>query len=196
MSKRKYQMTRRAQAQEETKGRIVDAIIALHERVGPKATTVTAIAEEAGVQRLTVYKYFPDEEAQLKACTSRWTDQNPRPSAEEWMGYDDLISRCEAALSSLYAYYGRTAPMWHQTYRDKDDVPPLANALEGFEGFLADVSKDILAVAEHVTPELQATVAHLLAFPTWASLNQACNSDEQMLALVIQWVRAVAKGQG
>jgi AcrR family transcriptional regulator len=35
--------------------------MSLHESVGPRATTVSAIAEGAGVTRLTVYRHFPDE---------------------------------------------------------------------------------------------------------------------------------------
>ena len=53
--KRPYRMSTRARMQEETRQRIVDATMQLHEEVGPRATTISAIAERAGVQRLTGY---------------------------------------------------------------------------------------------------------------------------------------------
>ena len=52
---RKYEMKRRAERQEETRQRITEATVELHEALGPAKTTISAIAEKAGVQRLTVY---------------------------------------------------------------------------------------------------------------------------------------------
>ncbi len=72
MTKRSYNLGQRASSQEETPRRIVDATVALHEEIGPRATTISAIAEKASVQRLTVYRHFPDETELFKACTSHW----------------------------------------------------------------------------------------------------------------------------
>ena len=49
MKTRKYDMTLRAEQQAETRQRIVAAVVALHREVGPAQTTVSAIAERAGV---------------------------------------------------------------------------------------------------------------------------------------------------
>ena len=49
---RKYDMTRRAKRQEETRRRIVEAAVELHQTVGMARTTISAIAEKAGVERL------------------------------------------------------------------------------------------------------------------------------------------------
>ena len=57
--KRLYRMDDRAKAQAATRLRIVEAAVHLHEKLGPAATTVSAIAARAGVQRLTVYRHFP-----------------------------------------------------------------------------------------------------------------------------------------
>ena len=58
---RSYQLKRRAERQDETRQRIIEATIELHQTVGPAATTVTDIAQRAGVGRVTVYRHFPDE---------------------------------------------------------------------------------------------------------------------------------------
>ena len=58
---RKYELKERARRQAETRQRIVEAAVDLHGTLGPARTTISAIAERAGVQRLTVYRHFPDE---------------------------------------------------------------------------------------------------------------------------------------
>src|ERR1700680_2796204 len=76
---RKYALKARAETQAETRRRIVEATSALHEEVGPARTTVAEIARRAGVQRLTVYNHFPNEEGLFAACSDHWLAQNPPP---------------------------------------------------------------------------------------------------------------------
>ena len=54
MTKRKYKKTKRAEQQAQTRDRIVEATVSLHEELGPANTSIKAVAERAGVQRLTV----------------------------------------------------------------------------------------------------------------------------------------------
>ena len=69
MARRKYEMKKRAEAQEATRRRIVEAAVELHEKLGPAQTSVSAIAERAGVQRHTYYRHFPDERSLAMACS-------------------------------------------------------------------------------------------------------------------------------
>ena len=71
-TKRPYRLGERAKSQEQTRLRIVEATVALHEELGPRNTTITDIAKRAGVQRLTVYSHFADETAVFQACTAHW----------------------------------------------------------------------------------------------------------------------------
>src|SRR5215218_8885872 len=66
---RKYQLKKRAERQEETRRRIVEATVDLHQTVGPARSSVSAIAERAGVQRHTYYRHFPDERSLYLACS-------------------------------------------------------------------------------------------------------------------------------
>ena len=70
--KRRYELKERARRQAETKQRIVEAAVALHTSVGPARTTISAIAERAGVERHTVYAHFPDERTLFRACSTHW----------------------------------------------------------------------------------------------------------------------------
>jgi AcrR family transcriptional regulator len=64
---RTYTLKRRAEKQAETRQRIVEATVDLHSTVGPAATTLSMIAERAGVQRHTLYAHFPDERSLFMA---------------------------------------------------------------------------------------------------------------------------------
>jgi AcrR family transcriptional regulator len=110
MSKRRYTLKQRAESQDETRRRIVEATAHLHEEVGPRDTTISAIAQEAGVQRLTVYRHFPDEMELFKACTSHWLGLNPPPDPATWGRLEGLV-RVQQALIELYRYYRRTERM-------------------------------------------------------------------------------------
>src|SRR4029079_7377243 len=103
--KRPSRMKRRAELEEQTRTRITESAMALHEELGPARTSVSAIAERAGVRRSTVYRHFPDEEALFDACSSHWRATNPPPVLDAWAAIADPAERTETALPELYAFY-------------------------------------------------------------------------------------------
>src|SRR3954471_13367190 len=141
---RKYELKRRAAHQEETRRRIVEAAVALHEEVGGVEATVTAIADRAGVGRLTVYRHFPDERALLTACTSHYFAANPPPDPAPWAGIADPETRLQTALGELYAFYGRTAGMLARAEQEAPANPVLADLLSPFAAYLNGI-RDLLA---------------------------------------------------
>ena len=82
--KRKYELKKRAERQEETRRRIVEATVALHLEKGPAVTRISEIARRAGVQRVTVYNHFPYETSLLAACSSHWRALHPAPDPASW----------------------------------------------------------------------------------------------------------------
>src|SRR6187397_2731837 len=112
MSKtRTYELKRRAERQEETRQRIVDAAVELHTTLGPSRTTVQAIAEKAGVTRPTVYAHFPDARSLFSACSGHVRATIPPPNPARWESISDPAARLETALRELYAYYTRLEPL-------------------------------------------------------------------------------------
>ena len=105
--RRKYQLKRRAERQDETRQRIVDAAIALHTTVGPARTTVSAIAGRAGVQRHTVYSHFPDERALGLACSGCHVERYPLPDAAPWREIAGPEQRLRRGFAEVYGYYAR-----------------------------------------------------------------------------------------
>lgn len=187
---RRYQMQQRALSQEETRARIVEAAVELHENPGPKATTISAIAERAGVQRLTVYRHFPDDAALFAACSSHWGASNPPPDPAVWAGIEAPEERVRAALTALYRYYRKSRGMLTSVLRDEADVPAVTQALSGFRAYLDGVVRDLgrgLA-AEGPRGPAMTTLRHAVQFQTWASLAELCSGDKEAAALATGWV--------
>ena len=95
---RRYEMRRRAELQEETRRRIVEATVELHGSIGIAETTITRIAELAGVGRQTVYRHFPDELTLVTACSGRAWERHPLPDREAWTDVADPGERLRAGL--------------------------------------------------------------------------------------------------
>ena len=191
MKKRAYTLKRRAESKDATRERIVEAAMALHEEVGPKETTISAIAERAGVQRLTVYRHFPDETALFHACTSHWLSLNPPPSFDAWSGESDPLARCRAALAALYRYYRRTRRMWVVSHRDEGEVAAMQEPMAQFRAYLDAIRGDMLkplAPGKRERRAVAATLKHALQFATWVSLASDGLSDDAMTDLVMKWL--------
>jgi AcrR family transcriptional regulator len=105
---RAYTMRLRQESVERTRLSITEATMRLHESVGPAATTVSAIADEAGVTRLTVYRHFPDEAALVAACSGRWRQLHASPDPGGWAAIGDPVERLRVALGETYLW-ARTA---------------------------------------------------------------------------------------
>src|SRR5687768_15648973 len=103
--RRRYTMRRRLARLEETRDRITAAAFALHATIGPSRTTMSAVAERAGVQRRTVTRHFPDLDSLYEACTAHGLRVTGVPQPETWAAVKDPSARLRHALRDLYAYY-------------------------------------------------------------------------------------------
>jgi AcrR family transcriptional regulator len=186
--KRPYRMQRRAELEEQTRLRITESTVELHEELGPARTSISAIAERAGVRRSTVYRHFPDEEALFAACSSHWRTANPPPDPGAWAAIDDPGERTEIALRELYAFYRRTEAMYTSLLRDEKLVPTVARLLRNFFDYLRAV-QDILAAGRglrgNASRRTRAAIGHAIAFPTWRSLvsEQGLSNDEAVVLM-------------
>ncbi len=183
---------------ERTRQRIVEATVGLHETVGTARTTISAIAERAGVQRLTVYRHFPDERALLRACSGHWSAANPPPDPASWTQTSDPEARLRAALAEVYAYHRRTEPMISNVVRDAQ-VHPLTREVSEPYFRHWERMRDVLATGWGVGDErldlLLGTIGHALDFQTWRSLvRQQGLSDEQAVEAMAGMVRCLTRG--
>jgi AcrR family transcriptional regulator len=177
-----------------TRARIVEATVALHEELGPRRTTVSAIAERARVERLTVYRHFPDERAILAACSGCWLERNPVPDPAAWRDLASPAGRTRKALHLLFAYYSRTHRMLERILHDAADMPIVAETSQGFIQYTASVADDLLA-AWNPPPAsrgaLRAVLRHAVNFTTWVSLQREGLGDAAKVRLIVTWASAV-----
>ena len=196
IEKRKYEQKRRAERQEATRRRITEATMALHQEIGPARTTVSAIAERAGVERLTVYRHFPDEIELYRACQRHFLSDHPYPDLRAWAEVADPQARVRRALHELYVRYRATEAMTANILRDAPTLPVLAATLEGMPAYYR-AARDLLAegfvAAPAAHPLLLAAIGHALEFETWRSLARRQQlSDEQAVELMLAFVTSVA----
>jgi AcrR family transcriptional regulator len=200
--KRPYRMTRRAELEEETRRRITESTVELHEQLGPARTSISAVAERAGVRRSTVYRHFPDEAALFAACSSHWRAANPPPDVRAWAAVADPALRTEAALEELYAFYRRTDAMYTSLLRDEPLVPVVQHQLRGFHDYLQSIEDVLMAgrgLRGGAARRTRAAIGHAVAFPTWRSLthDQGLPHDDAVMLMcaLVEGASAVIAGE-
>jgi AcrR family transcriptional regulator len=194
--KRKYELKQRAVEMAETRRRITEAAVDLHGTVGPARTTLSAVAERAGVQRHTVYRHFPSEAELYQACSTHWLTANPLPDLDAWRAIEQPQDRLARALDELYAYYERTEPMLSNVLRDLELVDALRPTAIPLQDLAVDATATLTAGWNSRGRRrrlLQAAVRHVLDFRTWRSLTtdgQITRADAVELAT--KFVQAAA----
>jgi len=182
VTRRKYELKRRAERQEETRRRIVEATVDLHSTLGPVRTTVSAIAERAGVQRHTVYRHFPEERELHMACSGLHMERHPLPDPEDFLAIEDGEERLRRALGPLYAYYERHEQLLDNVMRD---LPVHEFTQEVFRLRFAPAMTRLYAVLVEGLPARRgaraarqgAAVAVALDFRTWQTLAGGSGLD-------------------
>jgi AcrR family transcriptional regulator len=185
-SRRAYTKVRRAAAEDATREKIVCAMVELHGEIGPARTTVSAIAERAGVERLTVYRHFPDESSMLRACSAHWSALNPLPPIP--VAGPDPIATCRRTLVALYRWYRANADMLIQITTDARTMPLVAKLIAPMGTNLDRVAAELGAKWPRRSTRRATTIRHALQFSTWQSLDTLTGSDRRAAALVIEWI--------
>jgi AcrR family transcriptional regulator len=184
---RSYRKTARAEHEAATRRRIVDATVQLHREVGPARTTISAIAERAGVQRLTVYRHFPHDADLLQACGEAFIHNDPPPDPTPWAAIEDTRRRVATGLGELYAWYRGNADMLANTARDAPLIPALAATADS-SAYQDAIAKVLLGPARAAWTTRSA-LGLALEFTTWHTLTtRQALSDARAAALMTQLV--------
>ncbi len=191
--KRTYRKAKRAQDEGRTRNRIVDAAEYLHGSLGPALTTVSAVADQAGVTRATVYRHFADEESLFLACSQQWISRQQLPDPAAWGVIEDPIERLRAGLVDIYGFYRRGQQMIRNIHRDVDAVPALVVAARRSR---EQRWLDTLLAPQpgHRRKMVRAAVAHATTFTTWQSLCGAQGlSDRSAAELMVGMVTGISR---
>jgi AcrR family transcriptional regulator len=191
---RKYELKQRAENVEETRRKIVEAAVELHGTVGPARTTVSAIAERAGVQRQTYYRHFPEERDLFRACSGLWEERHPPPDVAGLGEIADGRERLRAGLTGLYSFYGEGEQMLANVVRDAavHDVTAETARMRG-----AAMEELRQALAEVVAPagsppRVAALLDLVLDFTTWQTLvRRGGLSNQEAVDLAVELLGCV-----
>ena len=196
---RPYHMRRRAEQVDETRTRITEAAVRLHTTVGPAHSSIAAVAEEAGVTRLTVYRHFANLDALFEACTAHWTARNAPPDAAAWPAIPGLERRARRAFGELYGWYQDHADELYPIYRDMAAMPRSAQLeREAANRTLADALLAGDAGAEADLDDdgrlMRAVARHLVHFLTWRSLViQQSLTDREAVDVAVRLLTAIGQ---
>ena len=187
---RTYTLKRRAEQQAETRRRIVEAAVGLHATVGPALTTISMVAERAGVQRHTLYAHFPTERDLFLACSALSLERSPLPDPEGWRAIEDRTKRLRTGLGEIYDWYERNAELAACVLRDAEhhDLTREIAALR--YGPYLGAYKDVLGAG--LSAKQRAVLNLALSFFTWRSLVRESELGRDAAIAVL--VQAVAGG--
>jgi AcrR family transcriptional regulator len=185
-------MGRRRERLEVTRQRIAEAAFELHATVGPAQTSISAVAERAGVQRHTVYNHFPDMTSLIRACTEHGMQVTRPPQAAPWRAIEDPTPRLRSGLGELYPYYRANARLLGNVVRD---LPLVGTG--GSEAFLERMGELFGALAQGwpgdaaVQRLRMVAIGHAMAYETWRSLTDPGLSDAEAADLMLRLVTSV-----
>jgi AcrR family transcriptional regulator len=189
-------MGRRREQLEAMRQRIAAAAFELHGTVGPARTSISAVAERAGVQRHTVYHHFPDLTSLFRACTEHGMRITGVPDAVSWRAIEDPAARLRFGLGDLYAYYRANVRLLGNIARDR----ALTAEIGGSEAFVARMTELFSALAagwpdDASTQRLRmVAIGHAMEYETWRSLTDKGLSDAEACDLMLRLVSVVGSG--
>jgi AcrR family transcriptional regulator len=186
---RKYELKRRAESQAETRQRIVEAAVELHQTKGPGLTNISDVARLAGVQRNTLYRHFPDERSLLLACSGHYGQLNPAPDPTTWQAEADPARRLRLGLTDLYDFYDRTEEMLTRVVRDAEFHEGVREIQTMRSGKLRGAAHDILAEGLPRNARTRSMLDVALDFRTWKRLARVDGLSQK--AAVETMVRAI-----
>jgi len=179
---RTYTKTKRAEHEAETRRRLVEAAVALHAEVGPAATTVSMIAERAGVQRHTVYAHFPDQRALLMACSSAHLEAVPPPDPARWDHITDSATRLTTGIGALYGWFAEDEQMIAKVLHSAEDDPLVREISDLRYG--APIDAIAASLASGLGSKGRAMLGLAMSFHTWRTLARRSNPKEAVALMV------------
>ncbi len=189
---RPYQLRQRADRQQETRQRIIEATIELHQTVGPAATTITQISDRAGVGRVTVYRHFPEQLALDQACSGLYFERNPAPDPDSWKPIADPVERLRVGLAETYAYHARTERMITHALADARDHPVMAPYHDHWSRAVG-VLLEPWPTSGRRRKQLKAALALAVSFDSWRTLvREQRLSHPQAIDLIERLTREAA----
>jgi AcrR family transcriptional regulator len=171
-------MGRRRAAVEETRQRIVDATVDLHNEQGVAGTSMQDVADRAGVALATVYRHFPTLDALVPACGRRNMELNPLPTEAAFAELDSGKARVGALVAALFSHYARGARPYETGLAESASLPVMARLMDALRAQIATL---VAAATKPFEPEAKdlSLAVGLCDFRVWRALTEAGLSTKE-----------------
>ncbi len=180
---RKYSMENRTASIQETRRRIVQATLELHNEKGLLATSMQDIAARADVALGTVYRHFPSLNDLVPACGALIWQQNPMPTRDVFKGTESGETKVGALVRALFQHYAAVERQLETGFSERAQLPVLADFLEGFLAAVHALVHE--AIAPFEPDESDTGLAYALSdFHTWQAFTSAGVSSDKAAEFV------------
>lgn len=194
---RTYTKRVRAQNEARTRRRILDATLDLWEESGPAATSITAIAHRARVQRLTIYRHFGDDASIAAATWKRFHELHAAPDPAGWASVDDPAKRLRRAIRSVYAFYRENRAFLERVLPEIPRLPALREAYDQHrryqEGVIATLETGWTPRGKPRRALLAAAFELAVRFSTFQALADAGLTDRDAARFHDRLIRSLAR---
>ena len=188
MSPRRYRLERRAETAEQTRRRLIEATQRLHAEQGIYATTMTQIAERAGVSVGTAYHHFPTYADACSACSERTVETIPFPTAEIFAGLQTVDARVRRLAQEVFGFYQRL-PQYERVRSERFGMPPIAAYADWEEENRLALTREALRPLK-APARLARTCSTLLDVAVYGALTRAGMTPAQAADDVASFILA------
>ena len=169
VKRRSYRLGKRADAATDTRRRILEATLNLHDEQGIVRTSVRDVAGRAGVSPATVLNHFPQMGDLIDACGRLSDDLFPMPTDAVLIGAHDRTERVRLMAVALFSWWDQMGSGWEHLQIDRRTLPDV-------DAWLRDVDlrhRSLVASALGVaTGEAAVAIGTALtSFGSWQSLR-------------------------
>ena len=189
---REYKMRKRADAWQQTRERILQATMQLHDEQGVAPTTFADIAKRAGLGQATLYRHFPTIGDLVRTCGGHvWQEMRP-PMAETaaavFDGLTDPGKRLEKLVEEIDAFYRRGTLRLGLAGRDRELIPELDQFLSAVEAGVNAYVTEALAPSKLPKRSVE-VVAAMMSFAVWQRFSQLELSDRKSKELTLRLIQ-------
>jgi AcrR family transcriptional regulator len=185
-------MERRTASVDDTRQRIVDATMALHDEKGIVATSMQDIAARAGVALGTVYRHFPTMDDLIPACGGRNLELYPPPAPAVFADLEGP-ARVAALLSALYPHYEAMERPYFVGMAEAQVSSVLQSFMAEANAYLRSLVVEALLPLDASEQAMGVALA-MADFYTWLAFHRAGFSSEAAAAMATGVVTSYLTG--
>ena len=156
---------------------ILNTAATLIAEVGVDAASTSEIARRADISLASLYRYFPNKTAVIKAVAERHLDRL-EPVYEQFIGDFDLDKGLDQLINDLYEFY-RDEPGYMQIWSGMQAIPELAHMdIDDFLYHAGRIRNRVLEMLPHVDPDEIEAIVMMVSRTIGSLMRQAMIMDD------------------